>query len=227
MSATTLLTSFGTGHGLHGLVEQVLQLECLHEVRVPHQGAISGLDTFHAVEDLTHLAHTLLESLLITEHSTVLLHGALHVVTNDVCRKITICEPQLIQVGDRSSTSILGQWLLCLTGLCEFFDAVCTCTTKHNDIQQRVCSQTIGTVNRDRCALTGGEKTRNNLRLVITFNCDHLTHVVGRNTAHVVVNRRQNRDRLLGHIDTSKDLCGFRNAGQTFGQDLWAQMREL
>ena len=51
--------------------------------------------------------------------------------------------------------------------------------------------------------------------------------IIGRDAAHIIVNRRQDRDRLLGHIDPGKDLGGFRNAGQALVQDLWVQMVQM
>src|SRR5690606_27796806 len=38
--------------------------------------------------------------------------------------------------------------------------------------------------------------------------------VVGRNAAHVVVNGRQNRDRLAGHVDAGEDLGRFGDTRQ-------------
>jgi hypothetical protein len=48
----------------------------------------------------------------------------------------------------------------------------------------------------------------------------HLAPVIRRDAAHVVVHRRQHRDRLLRHVDAGEDLRRFRDARQAFGQRL-------
>src|ERR1700730_12373564 len=41
---------------------------------------------------------------------------------------------------------------------------------------------------------------------------------IGRDAAHVVMRRRQYRDRLARHLDAGKDLGGFGNAGEALMQ---------
>lgn len=51
-----------------------------------------------------------------------------------------------------------------------------------------------------------------------------LSEVVGRGAAHVVMDGRQDRDWLAGHVDTGKDHRRLRDAGQTLVQLLWRQV---
>ena len=55
----------------------------------------------------------------------------------------------------------------------------------------------------------------------------HLAVIVRRDAAHVVMDGRQDRDRLLGHVDAGEDLGAFRDAGQALVQDLRVEMVEV
>ena len=50
---------------------------------------------------------------------------------------------------------------------------------------------------------------------------------VGGNTAHVVVNRWQNRNRLLAHIHTCKDASRLGNARQALLDHIRAQVLQM
>ena len=51
--------------------------------------------------------------------------------------------------------------------------------------------------------------------------------VVGRHAAHVVVHGRDDRDRLLGHVDAGKDGGGLADARQALGEQLGRQVVEV
>ena len=55
----------------------------------------------------------------------------------------------------------------------------------------------------------------------------HLAVIVRRDAAHVVVHRRQHRDRLAAQIDAGEDLGALGDARQTLGQDLRVEMVEM
>ena len=55
----------------------------------------------------------------------------------------------------------------------------------------------------------------------------HFAVIVRRDAAHVVVDGRQNRDRLLGHVDAREDLGALRDAGQALVQDLRIEVVEM
>ena len=56
---------------------------------------------------------------------------------------------------------------------------------------------------------------------------DHLSLPVGRNAAHVIVDRRQHRDRLLGDVHAGEDVRRLRNARQSFLESCRRQMMQL
>lgn len=59
------------------------------------------------------------------------------------------------------------------------------------------------------------------------INSKNLSSVLGRNSAHVVVDSRQDRDRLLGDVDSGEDGGGLRDSGETLVENLWREVRKL
>lgn len=52
------------------------------------------------------------------------------------------------------------------------------------------------------------------------LDSSHLAQVIGGNASHVVMNGRKDRDWLLGHVNTSKNGSGFRDARQPLCEHL-------
>jgi len=100
-------------------------------------------------------------------------------------------------------------------------------TTEDNQIEERVGTKTVGTMNRDTSSLTASEQTWNNLVLAVLINSEHLTSVLGGDTAHVVVNGGKDRDGLLGNVDTGEDRGGLGDTWETLVENLWWQVRKL
>ena len=55
--AAALLARFRGVHGARGLSQQVLQLQGLHQVTVPDEAAVRGLNVPDLAHHLTHLRH--------------------------------------------------------------------------------------------------------------------------------------------------------------------------
>lgn len=55
----------------------------------------------------------------------------------------------------------------------------------------------------------------------------HLSFVVSRNTSHIIMHSRQDRDRLLSDINSGKYHGGFGNPWETGCQLLWWQVVQL
>ena len=96
-----------------------------------------------------------------------------------------------------------------------------------DEIEERVGTKTVGTVDGDTGGFTAGEETRDDLVLALVVNSKNLTSVLGGDTTHVVVDGRENGDGLLGNIDTGEDGGGLRDTRQTLVEDLSGQVREL
>jgi hypothetical protein len=63
-------------------------------------------------------------------------------------------------------------------------NVVCTSTAEDNNIQKRVCAETVRTVDGDASSFTSSVKSGNNLILAFLVHCDDFTRVFGRNTTH-------------------------------------------
>ena len=75
--------------------------------------------------------------------------------------------------------------------------------------------------------LPHGHQTGNSRIWIFGRWVQHFAPEIGRNSAHVIVHRRQNRDRLLGHINTCKNLGRFRDPRQALCQRFGLQMAEV
>ena len=82
-------------------------------------------------------------------------------------------------------------------------------------------------MHRNASRLADGHQARHDALLTAGIHGDDLAVVIGRDTAHVVVDRRQHRDRLLVDIDASEDLRSLGDARQTLVNDLGAEMLEM
>ena len=72
-----------------------------------------------------------------------------------------------------------------------------------------------------------GHQARHDRIGIAILQRQHFAMIIRRDTTHVVVNGRQNRDRLLGHVDAGENTRRFRNAGQTLGKNFRIEMIEM
>ena len=76
-------------------------------------------------------------------------------------------------------------------------DGVCAGATEHDDIEQAVGAQPVGAVHGCTGGLTTGQQALDDGVRVVLGRLQHLAAVVGGDSTHVVVHRRDHRDRLL------------------------------
>jgi hypothetical protein len=100
-------------------------------------------------------------------------------------------------------------------------------TTEDNQIEQRVGTETVGTVDGNASSLTASEKTWNNLVLALLINSENLTSVLGGDTTHVVVDGWEDWNWLLGDINTRENGSGLRDTWETLVENLSWEMAEL
>ncbi len=84
---------------------------------------------------------------------------------------------------------------------------------EHHQVEQRVGAQAVGAVDRDAGRLADRHQAGHGLDLAVRLG-HHLAGIAGRDAAHVVVHRGQDRHGLLGDVDPGEDLRGLRDAGQ-------------
>lgn len=92
--------------------------------------------------------------------------------------------PDLVKEFNALKSGLLGDLLVRLSGSQVVLDVVGTCTSKDDEIQQRVSSKAVGSMDGDTGGLAGSVETRNNLVLAILVDSQNLSGVLGRNTTH-------------------------------------------
>jgi len=133
----------------------------------------------------------------------------------------------LVEAGNGLLTSIGGESREGLTGLVGVGNAVGTGATEDDNVEQRVGTETVSTVDGDASSLTGSVEAWDNGVGVTVLEGKDLTVVVGGNTTHVVVDGGNHRDGLLGDVNTGKDGGSLRDARETLVEDFSGEVREI
>ena len=232
VGATALLALLGTVHGGGGVAQKVAKLESLDEVGVPDQRLVGDLDVVELLHDLVDLALALGEELGGTVDGGMLLHDGLHLATDLGGGGRALGVSELVEVGDGFHAGIGSGVGDGIAGLGNVGDAEGTGTTKDDNVQQRVGTQTVGTVDGGTGGFTGGEETGDDLVVdkvarSVKLGPDDLTVMVGGDATHVVVHSRQNGDGFLGHIDAGKDGGRLTDTGQPLGEEVGGQVVQM
>ncbi|SGY16829.1 BQ5605_C012g07003 [Microbotryum silenes-dioicae] len=213
--------------GLVSACQQVPQLKRLYQVRIPDHGSILDADILPRAQDAAQRLDTVLKRVLCAEHGRIVLHRLLH-VQSDLGRRLgAVGGADLVQSRDRVETGVGRDLLVRLPGLERLRDVVGDSATEDDNVEERVGTETVRAVDGNTGGLAGGVETRHDLVLAVLVNGQDLTGVLGGDTTHVVMDGRQDGNRLLGDVDTGKNRGRFRDTGQSFVQDLWRQVGEL
>jgi hypothetical protein len=98
---------------------------------------------------------------------------------------------------------------------------------KHNNVQEGIGSESIGSVNGDTGGLTSGVQPRNNSVLTVLIDGQYFAGILCGDAAHIVMDSGEDRDRILGNIDARKDGSRLRNAWKALVENGSWQVREL
>lgn len=227
MSTSRFLTSSCGVHGLGGAGKKVLELESFDEIRVPDHAAVLDRDIGEVLVHLVDLLAALVERLLGTEDGSVGLHDTLHVVTDLGGGLGTVGVSGPVEVVDRLSAGVTLELLVRLTWREVFLDVVGTSTTEDDNVEQRVSTKTVGTVDRNTSGLTGGVETGDDLVLTVGVLGQDFAGVLGGDTTHVVVDSGKNGNGLLSDVNTGENGSGLRDTGKTLVENLRWQVRKL
>ena len=100
-----------------------------------------------------------------------------------------------------------------------------TCSaTKDNQIQQRVGPQAVCAMDRHASTFTNRIQTIDDCIRDAVFRHHYLTVNVGRNSTHLIMDRRHDRNGLFERIHVSKLMTNFQNRWKTFFDGLGANM---
>mmetsp|Transcript_108872 Transcript_108872/g.272823 ORF Transcript_108872/g.272823 Transcript_108872/m.272823 type:complete len:214 (-) Transcript_108872:286-927(-) len=146
MRTAGLLACLSRVHLLRGLVDQVLELKRLDEVRVPDHAAVGDADILVLLHDAINHVLALEEVVSVAIHRRILLHVDLQLAAEVGCRDWALAVPDLVHASDRSLASIRWQFHWGAVGLHKFGCRVCCLAAKDNQVEQRVRSETVGSM---------------------------------------------------------------------------------
>ena len=112
-------------------------------------------------------------------------------------------------------------------GLDELHTAERGRAAEHHEVDQRVGTKTVGAMDGHAGRLAHCHQARHRLFGVGRITRQNLAVIVRRDAAHVVVHRRQDRDRLARHVDAGKNLRRLGNAGKPLMQHLGIEVLEM
>ena len=98
---------------------------------------------------------------------------------------------------------------------------------EHDEVDQAVRSEAVGAVDRDARRLPDREQAGDDGVGIAVLQRDDFAMIIGRDSAHVVMDRRRHRDRLAGQIDPGENLRGLGDPGQPLGENLRVDMVEV
>ena len=88
-------------------------------------------------------------------------------------------------------------------------------TAKNNQVEQGIRSESIGAVDGDAGRFANGHQSWYRSCFAVAEGLDFGLEI-GRNPAHVVMNRWEDRHRLLMDVNARKDSCGFSDSREPF-----------
>ena len=158
----------------------------------------------------------------------MLAHGALHFHPHFSGGRAALGVAEVIEPGQRELGRILGQFGVGRLRFDQFLETMTRSAAEHHQVDQRVRTEAIGTVDRNAGRLAHREQARHHgFGIAVGPDGDDFAHVIGGDAAHVVVHRRHHRQRLAGEVDTGENLAAFGDPGQPFGQHLGIDVIEM
>ena len=95
-------------HGHLGLDHQILKLQGLNKICVPDMATITNTDISDALRGIMKRLTALLQEVLPAEHSSVFLHGLLHLQSNLSSARASSRVSEHVEVGNALFTSVRG-----------------------------------------------------------------------------------------------------------------------
>ena len=212
MGSTRFLSCCGRVSGLHGAGQKILKFESFNEIGIPDHTAIFGADVSESLVDFSNLLDALLERFFGAEDRNITtlalfcgkirLHHFLHVETDFGGWFRSICLSEFVEIGNRSSSKIRRDRFMRFAFLQSVLDVMSTGSSEDNDIEERICAKTICTVNTDTSGFAGSVQSRDDSLFSIFVDSENFPSILRWDTTHIVMDSGQDRNRLLGDIDT-------------------------
>ena len=115
----------------------------------------------------------------------------------------------LIEAGEGFVAGILGQFLVAADALQRLGGLHAGRLAEHHQVDQRVGAQAVGAMHRDAGRFAHRHQAMHDGVGIAAGQGQRFAGIGAGNAAHVVMHRRQHRDRLLGHVDAGEDARAF------------------
>jgi hypothetical protein len=203
--------------------ERIVAMACASRL----SSSIADADVGERRDHFFELVHAFVERLAGAEHGGVRLHHALHVEADlrGADRTLRIAQP--IDATDCEVARILRQRPMLRARLQRSGTMTCGLATEHHEIEQRVRAESVRAVHRDAGRFADCHQARHDAFRIAVLQRHHFALHVRRHAAHVVVDGRQHRDRLLRDVDAGEDLRGLGNARQPLVDLVRAEMLQV
>eukprot|EP00043_Microstomoeca_roanoka_P027452 m.14606 g.14606 ORF g.14606 m.14606 type:complete len:550 (+) comp7649_c2_seq1:323-1972(+) len=227
MGAARFLSGLGAGDGGHRAGHEVFQLERFHQVAVPHERAVGDLNVGHLAGDDLHLLDAFGQRLVGPEDGGVLLHGLLHLETQLGRGDRALGVAQTVEPRECLVDRGLRRVAVGRGRIDDLARANRRRAAEDHEVDQRVRPEPVRPVDRGAARLAHRHQAGRHAVGILGIRIQHFAPVIRGDAAHIVVNRRQNRDRFFRQVDAREDPRRFRDAGQPQRQRLGRQVVEV
>ena len=161
------------------------------------------------------------------EDGAIVLHDALHVEAKRRGRSLALGVAEPVEAGEREVGAVLGELGLFVARLQHLGGAQARGAAEDDEVDQRIGAEPVRAMHRHARRFAERHQSRHDRVGIAVDLGQNLAVIVGRDAAHIVVDGRQDRDRLLGQIDAGEDARALGNAGQPLMQHLGIEMVEV
>jgi len=98
------------------------------------------------------------------------------------------------------------------------------CAAEDDEVEEGVCAETVGAVDGDTGSFAASEEARDDFVIAAFVDGDDFAGVFRGDTAHVVVDGREDGDGLFADVNAREDGCGFGDSWETIVENFWWEM---
>src|SRR5690606_3784678 len=221
MSTATFSTIGGRLRGGASHFDHVGHFQSFNTGGIEHFGLVFEVNVLDFGNQGFDLVDTLVQQIQGTEHAAVSLHGHTNLVAHVLCLFARCTGFQTVDAVQRVLDGGLVDFLVRVRFLgVRIHKVVAGSATEHDQVQQGVRTQTVGTVHGSSGTFTDGVQTVDDLVLARWRLGHNLTVVVRGDTAHLVVDGWNHRDWVFDRVHVTELDRDFANRGQTFLDDV-------
>jgi hypothetical protein len=237
MRATALCARHGRSARLHGIGQQIAQLERLDEVAVPDERAVRdaqvggerGFDAGEPSESDSCVRNTAVVDCMVR-----------CMAARSEAVELSPDEDRMVFISLMEGRPIDGSvgWCAALGELCEamWSAEARPCgglvlvvngggwtAYEDDDIEEGVGAESVGTVDAHAGCFASGVQAVDDV-VDAVLHVDYLAVIVCWDAAHAVVHRREHRDGLTRDVDAGEDRCCLGYAGKPLHDDVFGEM---